>query len=732
MLILRLLLLSLRLAASESACDAPALSVPAFACRNGVATAYVEPVDGGTYAWSIEGATILSGADSHRVTLQLTDPNVVKLRVMRGGKGCAVEASGIIQVREPIVVKELDVPAEVPADQPVTLRWSYEPGREPNAQLLTGDAFAQPVPLPAAQRSYSFTPRTSGARTIELRASYERTIVTAPAPARRRRAASGAMTAASECPAAMRSAKMNVTGCSESPIDIDTPDDVRAGSAFHASLPLGGEVEWSVENGTIQSTSPLKETIEVVAGTGGKVSIRARIELRPGCFVSSEAEVPIIVGTEQCPVPPSATLAVAARDCDSARVVASFTGTPPFAGRWSDGREFRTAGNVVTNDFILPGTYDITEFRDSACFGNVTPVHVETLRPSVRIEELSNSCGVVRLAATFTGTPPFDAVWSDWEPIHTMERRIERTVRMPGGYDDPREWQIHNFRDANCDFAPASNILRPAPVPVAGIFGAGPYCQTSPHGGPTVMVSGHRGNGLGFSGPIVAEWTDGTVSSSTTNVATRTLPPVSTPTATFELQRVTFAGCEADLEGTTVTVLNRPTAHVEKISRTSPCVGEPVTARIASPVSPEAVLRWSARGQYALNASPLDGDEFTFTSRDRGFVWLSLATEHRDGQCNGKTAETEFFFTHPTEPVGARLDPDVIPAGGVTRIVWENSTFHAAIIVPPDRASGLTPPTLHTRATFVDKVGPGIVPITLQWNDCRGAHTKTLTLTILP
>ena len=722
-----------RLVTSEAACDVPTMWVPSFACRNGMATAYVQPVDGATYEWSVEGATIVSGAGSHRITVQLTDPSLATLRVQRSTGACAGSASGVIHVREPIVVKEFVVPGDVTADQPVTLRWSYEPGREPNAQLLAGDAFAQPIALGASQRSYTFTPKTSGARTIELRASYAHTIATAPP--KRRRAASGAMTAASECPAARASAKMNVTGCTEDGIAITVPEDILAGATFFATLSTGGQVEWSVENGTIKSTSPLKEMIEVVAGAGGKVRITARLEAKPGCFAAAEAEVPIILSAEQCAVPPSATLAVGARDCDRARVVATFTGAPPFSGRWSDGREFRTSANVLTNDYIDSGTYNITEFRDSACFGSVTPVTVETLRPTVRIEEVSNSCGVVRLAATFRGTPPFTAVWSDWEPIHTMEHRIERTARMPGGYNDPDEWQIHNFRDANCDFAPASNILRPAPVPVAGIFGAGPYCQTSSTSGPSVYVSGYRGSGLGFHGPIVAEWMDGAITSSTTNVAIRALPPITTPTGTFELKRVLFAGCEADLESTTVEVINRPTPQVAAIADTSVCMGEQVTARIASPPVPEAVLRWNARGQYALNSSALDGTEFTFTSRLPGSVWVSVAADHLDGKCNSKSAETQVVFGEIMDLVNARLDPDVIKAGGSTRIVWDDSgsSIVPRIVLPPDRASGLVAqPGATGGATFIDKAGPGTVPITLQWSDCRGTQSKTLTLTIVP
>jgi hypothetical protein len=719
------------LSTNDGACSVPPLWVPSFACRNGVATAYVEPADGAAYEWTAEGADIISGAGTHRVTVQLTDPSLATLRVKRSTGSCAGSTSGVIHVREPIVVKEFSVPQNANADQPVTLRWSYEPGREPNAQLLAGDAFPQPVPLGVSQRSYTFTPKSSGPRTVELRASYAQTIVTAPP--KRRRAASGAMTSASECPAARASAKMNVAGCTEQPMTIDVPEDVLAGATFYAGAPAGAgqNVEWSVENGIIKSISPLKELVEITAGAGGKVRITARIEQKPGCFTTTEAEVAILLPAEQCAVPPSATLTLGARDCDSAQVVAHFTGTPPFAGRWSDGREFRTAANVLTHEFTNPGNYTIAEFRDSTCFGNASTLSVDTIKPTVRLEELSNSCGVVRFAVHFSGVPPFTAVWSDWEPIQTMEHRIERTVRIPGGWDDSNEWQIHNFRDAVCDRGPASNILRPFPVAEAGVSDA-PHCQTSPVEGALVYVFAHRGYS-DFQGPTVAEWADGTVSSTTTNVATRRLPPISTPAASFELKRVTFAGCEADLTGTTANVVYRPTAQVAANLPSSVCAGEQLTARLSLDAAPDALLRWSARGDYATALSPSDGDTFLFTSRLGGKVWVSVATDHLDGKCNGKSNEVAVLFDDPADVVDLKLEPAVIPRGGSSRITWTRQgdfLSNLRVVLPPDRAGALVMESWG--AMFLDKVGPGEVPITFEWTDCRGTHSKSVTLTITP
>jgi len=127
------------------------------------------------------------------VAQQITGETSVKLHCTVRTSACAATSgSGVIQIREPIVVREFKVPATTNANEPLTITWSYLPGREPQSQVLTGDLFPQPVTLDTSQRSYTFTPQNGGLRTVELHASYARAIPVAPPSKKRRRSASGA------------------------------------------------------------------------------------------------------------------------------------------------------------------------------------------------------------------------------------------------------------------------------------------------------------------------------------------------------------------------------------------------------------------------------------------------------------------------------------------------------------------------------------------------------------
>lgn len=716
-------------AEEEGACAVPALWLPSFACRNGTATAWIEAVDGATYEWTVEGATIVSGAGTSRVTLQITDPAIAKLDVRRSSDTCAVSTGGVIHVREPIVIRDFTVPQTANTDQPVTLRWSYDLGREPVSQLLTGDMFPNPIALPAAQRSYTFTPKSSGARTVELRASYAHVIPTALP--KRRRATSAATATASECPSALASAKMNVSGCVDEVLTLDAPEDVAAGSTFMASVPLTGnqKAEWSVEGGTVKSISTFTETVEVTAGTSGRVRLTARVEQKPGCFVTAEAEVPILLAVEQCTTPPTATLSTGLRDCDRVQVVAEFTGTPPFRGLWSDGAELHVSSNRVVRELRRGGIVTLTQFRDAACYGRPASAETEDGQQSVRLELIENRCGIARVVAHFSGTPPFTGYWAgDYTRFSTTERRLERTVKNTGPVASQFLWQVV-LEDAGCKRYTDSWTLMVDPVPVAR---AGPYpvCQTKPHEGAWVAVYAER---YRLNDPVVAEWTDGVVSVGTIYGVGRRVPPIVTPSEQFTLRRVLVGGCEADLEHPTATILNRPTAQIAPTLPGRACAGEQLTARIHQQPSSESVLRWSLRGNYAMAAAPLDGKEFTFTSRLEGNVALSLFTEHGDGMCNSQSREVHVWFDAPADVLNVKLDPATIPRGGVTRITWETEGRffdRVKVAVPPERAAGLTLDVWG--ATYADTTGPGTVPITFTWSDCRGSHTKAVHLTVTP
>ena len=123
---------------------------------------------------------------------------------------------------------------------------------------------------------------------------------------------------------------MDVRGCGGERAVLTVPRDVGAGETFKAlvNADAGQKVEWSVENGSFDSISSSGDRAQVRAGTSGKLKLIVRVERSPGCFAIADTELPILLQAAQCAIVPTALLAVTKRDCGSAIVSATFTGTP--------------------------------------------------------------------------------------------------------------------------------------------------------------------------------------------------------------------------------------------------------------------------------------------------------------------------------------------------------------------------------------------------------------------
>lgn len=581
--------------AADDVCgeEPPPMSVPSFACRNGVATAYIAPVDGATYLWSATGAAITAGAGTNFISVQLGDAPAATLSCVVTTPECIQVATGVIAVREPIVVRNFTVPAEAHTSRAVTLSWSYEPGSEPASQMLAGDLFPEPVTLPANVRTYTVTPETAGMRNAELRASYARTPTAAPK--KRRRAMGGGSVTASECPSALASARVDVKGCSTSAPVVQVPEDAAAGAKFEAKvadLVQGDEVDWSVVNGTIDSVAGTRAL--VIAGLTGRTEVRARVQRGPGCVASGSASVAIIQPINKCTLPPpTAELTLVSETCNRATVRAKFTGTPPFAGRWSDGREFRTTGNFAEHDFTSPGTYGVTLFHDGACFGTVSGAPGATMKkPTVQLTALPG-CSGGEVTAAFTGTPPFRGTWSDGQTFVASTSSLTRTV--PAG-----TWSVANVTDATCTaFKASSNAV---------VLGAGPRASVSPAEVCYIPADDYffapnlTLETVGGKPPYVYEFADGSVVN-TSSAKTQIARPPDGHVQTWELKRVTANGCEAGLDNRVGTVYRRVGVRLDPTPITACTLTEVEIASIWEP-SPGARIEWGVGGDAFNDPDP--------------------------------------------------------------------------------------------------------------------------------
>ena len=704
---------------STSACGSAAMAVPLFACRNGEANAYVQPVDGATYTWTVEGATITDGGGTNRVNLRLGSESMVKLSVAITTSACTTTASGVISVREPIEVRELVVPASAEANQPVTVRWSYAPGREPASQILLGSAFVQPVVLHAQQRSHTFTPATAGARTVELRASYANSILVASP--KRRRASSGTVVAASECPSARVTRNIDIRGCSVAEPLLDAPEDVAAGEVFGVSTAVenGDEVEWIAENGTIRSTSPFGESAVVQAGPSGKVVVTARVQRAGGCIAAASAEVPIIVAAAQCSRAPQVAVTLLGQDCNTVRVLATFTGTPPFVGEWADGTAFRTSSNTLVHQFRGAGTFTMRKFRDASCYGNVTAAPtLARLQPRALLSG-SNSCSVGKLTAKLEGVPPFSGAWSDGQTFTTSESTIERTV-------GPGTWSIASLTDSVCN-VPSSSTAWTVPAPPQATITAVPWCPSNslPTFSPKIT---------GGMLPYVVYWSDGVVTRSDANgYLWRTFPETRDPVKTYDMVRVTANGCEAELVGNvTATVLFRESGWLGYGGSTH-CVATDVTKQLLSvPSTPGALVTWKFTNQDVKIVSGQNTSQLTFRAEKALKSDVVIETSYPDGLCRRVSAPYSVEFRGPSNVKAVQVEPSTIPRYGSAQFIMALEGTPETLSV--QAARGRVSLIDCCRGAYHDTVGtPGQVPITVKWSDpCLGPRETTVMVTITP
>ena len=711
------LIAALLFATGLAVCEPVAVSVPPYACKGGQATVAVPVIPDATYSWSIEGAAIVSGAGTPRVTLGVSRAGAVKATCVITNAECSRIAGAEFPVRDTISINQLTVPATMKIGEPVTITWSYG-AAAPTSQLLDGDALEAPVPLPANVRSYTFTPKISGARGIELRASYYTAMSGGPQP--KRRAARGSVATASDCGSVSLRKPVIVEGCSTFGARITVPPSIDASSTFQAFVDLeeGERAEWSVENGTILEQSPITGLAVIRAAESGVLEVTATVE-RGACQRVSNAIVPIVAAALQCPVPPVATMSLLSRECGTATVQAAFTGTAPFRGVWSDGTPFETWSNAVTQTFDEAGTYALTSFRDATCIGVVQgAAQAESLRPTVKLETAGGPCTNGTLRATLTGIPPFQLLWSDGTSTTTNDLVVDKTPSAPG------TWSV-TVGDAVCGRVVQSSPIYIDYPPRARTY-TGVHCRVQ-YNEPvevTINVSGPP--------PYTAEWSDGVVTTSTTpNQLVRTFAATSS-LQEVSILRVTGNGCEAAVETPLVRIGYRPRPALDPTKTDLfVCPGETGTAALA--VYPEnATIAWSVTGGEIVSGQGTPSVTFRGTGAGDGV--LRVETSFPDGTCTGDVQSAVRFHGYPE--IRDLKAPDSIRVGGTAVLTWTQDNAARASITTQEVGRrdellwyGCT--AGRCRAEFVDKLGAGSITFEIRTiGECGNDQTVLRTMSI--
>lgn len=181
----------LHVAAAATCAPIVPVRVPLLACRFGTAEAQVEPIPGATYAWTVEGGTIVSGNGTHSVLLGFGGAFSAATRVTVTHDGCVSTGAAVLNLRDPLQATISTPDANV--GTPVRLTWSYNRVEPILTQILHLPDGAAPIRLAQDVRSYVFTPTTEGAKTVKLTAALYRI------GARRRAVSSGSGPRASSC-----------------------------------------------------------------------------------------------------------------------------------------------------------------------------------------------------------------------------------------------------------------------------------------------------------------------------------------------------------------------------------------------------------------------------------------------------------------------------------------------------------------------------------------------------
>lgn len=716
----------------HTACDTEPMVAPLFGCKGGTATAAVRVLDGATYAWTAEGASIVSGAGTSRVTVALPQSGNATLSCVITTSECSQLAKAVIAVRDPLVIGALTVPESANANESTTITWSYSAGT-PVSQVLTGDAFPAPVTLAASARSYTFTPRVTGTKSVELHASYQAAISTAPARAGRRRASSGSSVSATECSAVSAAKTLLVTGCIRTEPFILAPTVIDADATFNVNVDdmgAGETAEWSVDNGTLVASDAAAGTATIRAGESGEVRVGVRLTTADRCERAWATRVAIIPAAKPCADPPVANLVYETHDCDRAVVRVTFTGQPPYRGTWSDGTSFDTHAPSLTHEFRQPGTYSITSFRNATCLGVVSgSARVDSFRARAELKVEGGACTTGKLVATLHGTPPFDVLWSDHTWVRTNEHVLERRPSEAG------TWFIEAVQDARCKVSSPTPPIQIQTAPRASLS-AGPVCQF--YDGDPARIFLYFPYAYGGP-PYVVKWADGAVTQSDSPYLYRQVPKPTVRMQPYEVVSATAGDCEAEMDNRLTHVDFRPPPYLNTLYKTTVCVGEVSTMNLRQMPADGAMLEWSIPGAEIVSGQGTG--TVAFRAVTAGNHLARVRATYPDGAC--ETFDQGMIHFRTTFTIDDfTVAPSTIRKGGKATLTFTRNPGMEAWGIHVNTAGrygdlNATPKCTATTCTYeyTDTVGEGTVEFQLEyWAPCFRSPQKTapVTLTITP
>lgn len=555
------------------------VQVPATACKSGSATATVTGVPGATYAWSVAGGTIVGDASSDRVNLSLGTNTAATVSVTMASGNCVAHGSGVIALHDPFSVRFAAIPT-AHAGEPLTISWAYDNGA-PARQTLSVDFGT--ISLGQGDRNYTYTPQSSGSMQAVIDASMDTPGAPQTMPSRQRSVAKSPVSA-SACAVVHAAQPYTVDLCSRPTVVLDGPTSVATGSTFQLSVrPQPGAVAtWTITNGSPATATG--DDVTITAGSSGNVGVDVRLT-RGACV--GQLDRTIAIGAKVCNNP-KAEVSAGPIGCGSAIVNATFTGTPPFKGTWSDGSNFNTNAMTLARSVTIPGNYSIESFEDSSCAGTTSGVAViQAVRPTATVVGKPASCvGTDKVTVQFTGKPPFSGQWSDGTGFLTNEKEI--VMPVTSGQNGP----VFGYDGTDCRLSILGDVVGLRPI----VLRAERFCL-SPDFDNVVMVYGtidYSNGDSDFTQPLTVTWSDGVTVSQNGYPAYRVgVKP--DQTTTYTIASAHDANCPAIIGTPSVTVYASPIPDF-LLGIGTLNTGVTKSVSLATPPPADATVNWFVNG----------------------------------------------------------------------------------------------------------------------------------------
>jgi hypothetical protein len=161
-------------------------------------------------------------------------------------------------------------------------------------------------------------------------------------------------------------------------------------------------------------------------------SVDVTVQLTRGACIGRLARSIAVTPKLDCDSP-KASVSTGLLSCGLAIVNASFTGTLPFHGKWSDGLSFNTDTMSFVRAVSIPGNDSIAEFEDAACSGPASNIAVvPALIPTATIYGYSGCTNQDTFTVVLTGKPPFSGCWNDGTCFQTSQTQISKLVTKEG------------------------------------------------------------------------------------------------------------------------------------------------------------------------------------------------------------------------------------------------------------------------------------------------------------